>query len=110
MYSTWPSTASSKLRRDAAASTLFGVINNAKAGIIMLLIKNRLSGGDYPKCMEKNMAERSQKFPIIEKITEASSRGDLTTFEYDRITRNKVFRFYSMFIKWYSVVILVVIK
>ena len=65
-----------------------GVINNAKAGIIMLLIKNRLSGGDYPKCMEKNMAERSQKFPIIEKITEASSRGDLTTFEYDRITRN----------------------
>ena len=25
---------------------------------------------------------------------------------YDRITRNKVFRFYSMFIKWYSVVIL----
>ena len=68
---TAPCTASSKLRRDAAASTLFGVINNAKAGIIMLLIKNRLSGGDYPKCMEKNMAERSQKFPIIEKITEA---------------------------------------
>ena len=32
-------------------------------------------------------------------------RGDPSTFEYDRITRNKVFRFYSMFIKWYSVVI-----
>ena len=35
-------------------------------------------------------------------------RGDLTLFEYDRITRNsmnKLFRFYSMFIKWYSVVI-----
>ena len=32
-------------------------------------------------------------------------RGDCTPFEYDGITRNKVFRFYSMFIKWYSVVI-----
>ena len=34
-------------------------------------------------------------------------RGDPSSFEYDRITRNKVFRFYSMFIKkflkWYSV-------
>ena len=45
--------------------TLFGVINNAKAGIIMLLIKNRLSGGDYPKCMEKNMAERSQNSQLL---------------------------------------------
>ena len=39
------------------------------------------------------------------KMVDHIFRGDCTPFEYDGITRNKVFRFYSMFIKWYSVVI-----
>ena len=42
---------------------------------------------------------------IFCKIRWEQQRGDCTPFEYDGITRNKVFRFYSMFIKWYSVVI-----
>ena len=73
---------------------------------------NPPAGATCERCIPRSAARAARRSRRKRKSYYSSElgheylcRGDCTPFEYDGITRNKVFRFYSMFIKWYSVVI-----